>query len=116
MTLRVTSCVRAAIAAVVALALIFGASASAAPKTIEVVIEHFAFVPPSVAVAPGDTVVFTNRDIAPHTATAVDGSWTTKDITRGRSETLVVPPNGAGAYVCRYHPAMRGHLVIAPAR
>src|SRR5215469_1875352 len=96
--LRMTSCVRAAIATVAALAPIFGASAPAEPKTIEVVIEHFAFVPPSVEVAPGDTVVFTNRDIAPHTATAVNGSWTTKDIPRGRSETLVVPANGVGVY------------------
>lgn len=107
---------RAAIATVAVLAPIFGASASAAPKTIEVVIEHFAFVPSSVEVAAGDTVVFTNHDIAPHTATAVDGSWTTSDIPRGKSETMVVPANGDGAYVCRYHPAMRGHLVIAPAR
>lgn len=107
---------RATIATVAVLAPIFGASASAAPKTIEVVIEHFAFVPFSVEVAPGDMVVFTNHDIAPHTATAVDGSWTTKDIPRGRSETLVVPSTGAGAFVCRYHPAMRGRLVIAPAR
>ena len=110
------SCVRAAIVTVVALAPIFGAGASAEPKAIEIVIEHFAFVPPSVEVAPGDTVVFINRDIVPHTATAVDGSWTTKDIPRGRSETLVVPPNGAGSYVCRYHPAMRGRLVLRPAQ
>ena len=110
------SCVRAAIATAVALASIFEASASAEPKTIEVVIEHFVFVPSSVEVAPRDTVVFTNHDIAPHTATAVDGSWTTREIPRGRSETLVVPSNGAGVYVCRYHPAMRGQLVIAPAR
>ncbi len=110
------SCRRAAIATVVALAPIFGASASAEPKTIEVVIEHFAFMPPSIKAAPGDTVVFTNRDIVPHTATAVDGAWTTKDIAHGKSEALVVPPNGAGVYFCRYHPAMRGRLVIPAAR
>src|SRR5690242_7831865 len=115
-TLRMASCVRAVIATVAALASIFGASASAAPKTIEVVIEHFAFVPSSVEVAPGDVVVFTNHDIAPHTATAVDGSWTTEEIPRGRSETLVVPTNGSGEYVCAYHPTMSGQLVIAPAQ
>jgi plastocyanin len=114
--LRMTSCVRAAIVTVAALAPIFGASASAEPKTIEVVIEHFAFVPSSVEVAPGDRVVFTNHDIAPHTATAVDGSWTTEEIPRGRSETLVVPTNGSGEYVCAYHPTMSGQLVIAPAQ
>jgi plastocyanin len=84
------------------------ASARAASRTVEVVIEHFAFVPSSVDVAPGDTVVFINRDIAPHTATAVDGSWTTADISGGKSERFVV--RAAGAYFCRYHPAMRGQL------
>jgi plastocyanin len=111
-----SSCVRAAIATAVALAPTFGTSGSAEQRTIEIVIEHFAFVPSAVEVTPGDTVVFTNRDIVPHTATAVDGSWSTADIARGRSETLMVPPEGAGSYVCRYHPAMRGQLVIAPAR
>jgi len=107
---------RAAIMTVVTLASIFAASASAETKTIEVVIEHFAFMPPSIEAAPGDTVVFTNRDIIPHTATAADGAWTTGDIARGKSVALVVPANGAGAYFCRYHPAMSGRLVIAAAQ
>ena len=88
------------------------ASAHAAPKTVEVVIEHFAFAPSSVDVAPGDTVVFINRDITPHTATAVDGSWTTADIAGGKSERFVVRVAGTGAYFCRYHPVMKGQLVI----
>jgi plastocyanin len=87
----------------------------AEPRTIEVVIEHFAFAPPSIETAPGDTVVFTNHDITPHTATAVDGSWTTKDIASGKSEKLVIPANGVGAYFCRYHPVMKGRLVITDA-
>src|SRR5690242_17259038 len=104
-----------AIATLGALASIFGASASAEPKTVEVVIERFAFMPASIEVRPGDTVVFINRDIVPHTATSLDGSWTTKDIPRGGSEALVVPANGSGTYDCRYHPAMKGRLIIAPA-
>ena len=112
MNIRMISCVRAAIAAATALAPPFGASAYAEPKAIEVVIEHFAFVPSSVAAAPGDVVIFINRDIAPHTATAADGSWTTKDIEGGKTEKLVVPANGAGPFFCRYHPVMKGRLVI----
>jgi plastocyanin len=115
MTTRTMSCVRAVVAAAVALVPMFGTGAYGAPRTIEIVIEHFAFVPSSIAVAPGDTVVFTNRDITPHTATAADGSWGTKDIPSGKSETLAVPANAGGTYVCRYHPAMRGRLVIIDA-
>ncbi len=115
MTIRMTSYVRVAIATAIALVPVFGAGAYAEMKTVEVVIEHFAFVPPSIEAAPGDTVVFINRDIAPHTATAVNGSWTTNDIAGGNSEKLVIPANGAGVYFCRYHLAMKGRLVISDA-
>ena len=110
------SIARIVLAIVIVPASSFGASADAHPKTVEVVIEHFAFVPSSIEVAPGDSVVFTNRDITPHTATAVDGSWTTEDIAGGQSETLVVPTTAGAAYVCRYHPVMKGRLVITNAR
>jgi len=101
-----------AAALAVALAPAFGASAAANAKTIEVAIEHFAFDPASIEVDAGDTVVFTNRDIAPHTATATDGSWTTKDIANGKSEAVIVPAKGDGAYICKYHPVMKGRLII----
>jgi plastocyanin len=112
MILRMISNVRVTVAAVVALAPMFGSSAYAEPKTIEVVIEHFAFVPTSIEVAPGDTVIFVNRDIATHTATARDGSWSTVDIAGGKADKVVVPARGTGDYLCRYHPMMKGRLLI----
>jgi plastocyanin len=98
--------------AILALALVFGASATANAKTIEIVIEHFAFTPASIEVEVGDTLVFTNRDIAPHTATAVNGSWTTMDIASGKNEAVIVPANGDSAYFCKYHPVMKGRLLF----
>lgn len=106
--------VRGTAAIAVALAPAFGASAAANAKSIDIVIEHFAFAPASIEVEAGDTLVFTNRDIAPHTATAIDGSWTTKDIASGKNETVIVPANGNGAYFCKYHPVMKGRLIIKP--
>jgi plastocyanin len=105
--------IRAALAIATVLLSAAGPPAAEHAEAIEIVIEHFAFSPTSVEVAPGDTVTFTNRDITPHTATAVDGSWTTKDITSGNSETITVPKAGDGAYFCRYHPVMKGRLVPA---
>src|SRR6516164_10062817 len=98
--------------AAIAFALASGFGASANAKTIDVVIAHFAFAPASIEVDAGDTVVFTNRDIVPHTATAIDGSWTTTDIASGKSEVIVMPANGDGAYFCKYHPTMKGRLII----
>jgi plastocyanin len=87
--------VRCVAAIAVALASSFGASGDANAKTIDVVIEHFAFTPASIEVEAGDTVVFTNRDIA-----------------SGRSEAIVVRTNGAAAYFCKYHPLMKGRFII----
>jgi len=103
---------RAVLALASSLAPLIGASDPTNAKTIDVAIEHFAFTPASIEVEAGDTVVFTNRDIAPHTATAIDGSWTTKDIASGKSEAVVVPAKGDGAFFCKYHIVMKGRLII----
>jgi plastocyanin len=94
------------------LAPFLGARVAAKAKTIDIVIEHFAFTPASIEVEAGDTLVFINRDIAPHTATATNGSWTTRDIANGKNEAVLVPANGEGAYFCKYHPVMKGRLII----
>ena len=104
--------VAAVVLGVATLAPVFGASGAANAKTIDIVIEHFAFTPASIEVEAGDTLVFTNRDIAPHTATAANGSWTTRDIGSGKNETVIVPANGEGPYFCKYHPVMKGRLII----
>ena len=41
--------------------------------------------------------------------------WTTKNIAGGKSEKLAVPAQGAGAYFWRYHPTIKGRLIITDA-
>jgi plastocyanin len=89
-------------------------SALAEPKTVEVSIEHFAFAPATVAVSPGDTIVFVNKDITPHTATAVDSSWDTGEIAGGAMARLTVPPNAGADYFCSFHPVMKAKLTLTP--
>ena len=48
-----------------------------APVQHHVNIKSFRFDPKVVTVRPGDTIVWHNHDIAPHTATALVGSWDT---------------------------------------
>jgi len=61
----------------------------------------------------GDTVVWTNHDLVPHTVTDVDGAWDSGPIAPGASWSLVL---GAGrdtlAYTCIYHPTMTGSVVV----
>lgn len=107
---------RRAFAVVTCLALLGVGSASAEPKIVEITIEHFAFTPANVAVAVGDTIVFVNKDIVPHTATAADNSWTTGEITHGASARVTLPQKAAADFFCQFHPMMKGHLTIVPRR
>lgn len=70
-------------------------------------IEGFKFSPADLSVKAGDTVVFTNNDGAPHTASADDGSWTTARLGRGQSESVVNPGAGTHRYFCKVHPNMK---------
>ena len=83
---------------------------ASAATTHQVSIEGFKFNPASLAVAAGDTVVFTNNDRAPHTATANDQSWTTPTLRNGESAALTVVAGMEGGYFCAVHPNMKGAL------
>jgi plastocyanin len=72
-----------------------------------------AFHPAELAVAPGDTVVWINRDIVPHTATAGGRrEWTTGLLASGDSGSQVIRQPGPISYRCALHPTMRGTLTV----
>ncbi|NOR62610.1 MAG: copper-binding protein [Rhodobacteraceae bacterium] len=83
---------------------------ASAATTHQVSIQGFKFEPASLAVAAGDTVVFTNNDRAPHTATANDRSWTTPNLRKGQSAEVTVVAGMEGEYFCAIHPNMKGAL------
>ena len=76
-----------------------------------VVIRQFAFVPETLEVSMGDTVVWVNEDIVPHTATAADARWDSDRLDRGDSWSLEIRAPGEVDYTCLYHPAMRARLI-----
>ncbi len=90
-------------------------AAAASPTAHRVEIRKFRFDPDRLSVRPGDTVTWTNRDIAPHTATARDGGWDTGTLQRGESATIAVEPGMAADYYCRHHPMMKAALSVDPA-
>ena len=87
--------------------------ASSSPGTVHhVEIRSFRFLPSRLVVRPGDSVVFVNRDIAPHTATALDGSWGTGELKLNESASVRVTDGMATEYLCRFHPLMTGEIAI----
>ncbi len=83
------------------------------PREHHVRIEKFRFVPATLEVRPGDTITWTNRDIAPHTATSNDGGWDTELIAQNQSKSIVVTKSFASNYVCAYHPKMKGNIKLS---
>lgn len=76
-------------------------------------IRALTFHPARLDAAPGDTIVWINRDVVPHTATrAGREGWDTGMLARGDSALVVLPSIGGGEYTCTLHPAMRGRITI----
>lgn len=86
---------------------------SAHAETTQITIEKLAFAPAVVNATVGDRIEWINNDILVHTATARNGDW---DITIAPNKTVVLTLKKAGTieYYCRYHPNMKGRVVIAP--
>jgi plastocyanin len=97
----------AAMLAVVAL------PAQAAPKTYTIVIDSLAFKPPPTSVHVGDTIVWLNKDILRHSATAADKRFDV-DLPAGKSGKAVMSKAGVVAYSCKFHPGMTGKIVVTP--
>jgi len=101
---------RAALAAIcLALA---PAAALAAGKTHAVTIEGMQFTPERLEVAAGDTVVWTNKDIVPHTVTAAGAHVESGELKTNRTFRFVAKKKGEMPYLCRLHPVMKGLLVV----
>lgn len=79
-------------------------------RTHVVEMKMFAFQPDTLRVATGDTIVWTNHDVVPHTATAAD--WDSGVVEASGSWRLVVADPGTHDYLCALHPAMIGTLIV----
>ena len=82
------------------------------PVVHEVRIKAFEFIPDHIEVLVGDTIRWTNDDIAPHTATAAELGWGTKELARGESAELFVQEGMEPTYFCIFHPHMTGTITI----
>lgn len=83
-----------------------------APRTLKVTIKGFVFDPPEVDAKPGDTIVWSNDDFAPHTATSDNRTFDTHGLKNGESGSFTPQATGVFAYHCAYHPHMKGIIRV----
>lgn len=86
--------------------------AAAAPRTHVIVIDKMKFGPGPAKVRAGDRILWVNKDLFRHTATAGDKSFDVDLPPNSRKSTLVRRA-GTLAVVCRYHPGMRTALKVS---
>jgi plastocyanin len=82
-----------------------------AAETHTVVMDGVKFVPESLTVNRGDTIVWQNKDPFPHTVTA-KGAFDSHDIAAGKSWKYTARKSGEFAYVCTLHPNMKATLIV----
>jgi plastocyanin len=82
-------------------------------KTVQVTIQNFAFSPQTITIAPGTTVVWTQKDSAPHTVTSDDNMFpASKDLSAGQTYSYTFTKTGKYAYHCAVHPNMTALVVV----
>jgi plastocyanin len=94
----------------VALALTLSA-APAGAETIQITIDRLAFSPARVEAKIGDTIEWVNKDAFAHTAT-VKGGWEVL-IPPRKTASLTLKSADTVEYFCRFHPNMKGRLVVS---
>jgi plastocyanin len=100
-------------AAMVPFATCSGASAAkAAAHTGTVTMDGTTYTPKTLTVKLGDSVVWTNKDPFPHTATSRSQVFDSKPIMPGKSFTFTPRTRGDFPYVCTLHPTMKGTVHV----
>ena len=86
--------------------------AMAAPRTHVVVIDKMKFGAMPAGVRAGDKIIWVNKDMFKHTATAKGGGFDV-DLPPGARATVTVRKAGAISVICRYHPGMKAVLKVS---
>lgn len=83
-----------------------------APRTYTVTIENMQFSPGTLTVQHRDRVVWVNKDLFPHTATANTKAFDSHEIAASGSWTYIAGKAGEYDYGCSLHPTMKGKLIV----
>ena len=79
-------------------------------KTVTITAQNFAFNPNSITINKGDTVVWVNRDSAPH---QIAGDYASSNpLSQGQSFSIKYDSTGTYNYHCAIHPSMTGVIIV----
>jgi amicyanin len=98
--------------ALTAVAIIALAPAIAAAEPVQVSIADMAYGPDAITIHAGDSVVWTNNEVMPHTVTFKDHSPSSRLMQRGQTFTRVFDQPGTYEYFCAIHPKMVARVVV----
>ena len=87
----------------------------ACARTHTVLMEGVAYVPASLKVAPGDVIVWKNKDPFPHTVTAVDRQFDSGEMPAGGEWRWVAKQPGEFRYFCTLHTTMKASVTVRKA-
>ena len=79
-----------------------------------ITMKEYKFDPAELTVKPGATIKITNKDAIEHNFVDSKNGINSGDIKGGATATVTAPAKaGTYPYICTYHPAMTGTLVVS---
>jgi YVTN family beta-propeller protein len=82
------------------------------PGTTSATIAQFAFDPPTVTIASGESVTWTNTDPVQHTVTSDNPGFDSGPLSQDATFSTTFTTPGTFAYHCNIHPFMHGSVVV----
>ena len=87
------------------------ATVTSSPVAIE--IKNFAFIPSTITIPKGTTVIWVQYDSAPHTVTSSVGKgFDSGTLDPGDTFSWTFNDVGAFSYICSFHPNMKGTIIV----
>ncbi len=77
-------------------------------------IDNFTFTPPTLTVAPGTKVTWTNHDDIPHTIVSSAQGFHSKALDTDDAFSFTFATSGEYEYFCSLHPKMKGIIIVKP--
>ena len=82
------------------------------PQSNNVDITGFAFSPETLTISVGDTVIWTNKESATHTATADGGEFDSGNLGNGDTFSHTFTTAGTYTYYCKLHTSMTATIIV----
>ncbi|MBV1702277.1 MAG: cupredoxin domain-containing protein [Hyphomicrobiales bacterium] len=81
---------------------------------VHIIMAHDSFLPATLNVHVGDTVVWLNKDLMDHTVTSEDGTVESGGISPGKTFSYTFKKPGDFGYDCSLHANMHGDIKAVP--